>query len=205
MIKMRKAPMRSALLAVVAALAVSACSFGPSGPPRDQNNICGILGERSSWGDALQDAENRWGAPPHVIAAIIWKESNFRAEARPPKKYAFFGLIPNGRVSSAYGYAQALDGTWDDYRDDTGNGWADRDDFDDAADFVGWYMSKTRQRNGLSMTDAYSQYLAYHEGHTGFKRGSWKSKGWLKNAASKVQRQAKRYEDQLRGCRGLLA
>ena len=204
MMRFKKTPVTGAALAVLAALVVAACS-GSSSPPRAQDNICGILGEKRSWGDALSDAENRWGAPPHVVMAIIWKESNFRADARPPKKYTFFGLIPNGRVSSAYGYSQALDGTWDWYQEETGNGWADRDDFDDAADFVGWYMAKTRKTNGLSMGDAYSQYLAYHEGHTGFKRGTWKSKGWLKGAASKVQRQSDRYEKQLRGCRGLLA
>lgn len=188
----------------VAALTLAACSSSPSGPPRDQANICGILGERGDWGDALSDAENRWQAPPEVVMAIIWRESSFRAKARTPKKYTFFGLVPNGRVSSAYGYSQALDGTWDWYREETGRSGADRDDFDDSVDFVGWYMNKTRTTNGLAMTDAYSQYLAYHEGHTGFKRGSWKSKNWLKNAASQVSERAARYRGQLSSCRALL-
>ena len=199
------APLRAVTMLCGAAILVSACSFSPSGPPRAQNNACGILGERGDWGEALADAERKWGAPPHVVMAIIWKESNFRADAQPPKKYAFFGLIPNGRVSSAYGYSQALDGTWDWYREETGNGWADRDDFDDSADFVGWYMARTRRVNGLGMNDAFSQYLAYHEGHTGYKRGRWKQKDWLKNAAGKVRSQAARYEGQLAGCRSLLS
>ncbi|MEM7270641.1 MAG: transglycosylase SLT domain-containing protein [Pseudomonadota bacterium] len=183
---------------------VAACSSSPS-VPRDQTNICGMLGQNDDWGEALSDAEHKWGAPPHVVMAFIWKESSFRHDAKTPKKYTFFGLIPNGRVSSAYGYSQALDGTWEWYQDETGNGWADRDDFDDSVDFIGWYMSKTRRTNGLSMTDAYSQYLAYHEGHTGYRRGSWKSKDWLKNAASRVTRRAEQYERQLGGCRALLA
>ena len=187
------------------ALGLAACASTPSGPPRDQSDICGMLEDRDSWGDALADAERKWGAPPHVVMAIIWKESSFRADARTPRKYTFFGLIPNGRVSSAYGYSQALDGTWEWYQDDTGNGWADRDDFDDSVDFIGWYMTKTRRSNGLAMTDAYSQYLAYHEGHTGYRRGNWKSNDWLKGAASKVSRQAARYERQLAGCRRLVA
>ena len=195
----------TATLLAAAALWLVACSSTPSGPPRDQTNICGMLGGREAWGEALSDAQHKWGAPPHVVMAIIWKESSFRHDAKTPKKYTFFGLIPNGRVSSAYGYSQALDGTWDWYRDETGNGWASREDFDDSVDFIGWYMTKTRRTNGLSMTDAYSQYLAYHEGHTGFKRGSWKKKDWLKNAASRVTRRAQDYERQLNGCRELLA
>ncbi|MEM6678914.1 MAG: hypothetical protein AAF675_13695, partial [Pseudomonadota bacterium] len=120
-------------------------------------------------------------------------------EARTPRTY-FLGMIPTGRVSSAYGYAQAIDSTWDWYREDSGNSGADRDDFEDAADFVGWYMAKTRRANGLPMTDAYSHYLAYHEGHTGYKRGSWQQKAWLKNAAGAVARQASRYRQQLDRC-----
>jgi hypothetical protein len=183
---------------------LAACSSSP-GVPRDQSNICGMLGERDEWGEALSDAQHKWGAPPEVVMAIIWKESSFRHDARPPKKTTFFGLIPNGRVSSAFGYPQALDGTWEWYQDDTGNGWASRDDFEDAVDFVGWYMAKTRSTNGLSMSDAYSQYLAYHEGHTGYKRRSWQDKNWLKNAASKVSTMAERYRGQLSSCRALLA
>ncbi|MEM7544382.1 MAG: transglycosylase SLT domain-containing protein [Pseudomonadota bacterium] len=189
----------------VAACVLAACSSSPSGPPRDQANICGILDERSDWGEALAETQNRWGAPPEVVMAIIWRESSFRAKARTPKKYTFFGLIPNGRVSSAYGYSQALDGTWEWYQEETGNGWADREDFDDSADFVGWYMNKTRRTNGLAMTDAYSQYLAYHEGHTGYKRGSWQSKNWLKNAASQVAQRAASYRGQLSSCRHRLS
>lgn len=197
---------RTIAAALAAATILSACSFGgDNSTPRNQRDACAILQYRSAWGEALAETERKWGAPPEVVMAIIWKESSFRAEARPPKKYTFFGLIPNGRVSSAYGYSQALDGTWDWYRKETGNRWADRDDFADAADFVGWYMRKTRRSNGLSMTDAYSQYLAYHEGHTGFRRGSWKKKKWLQTAASRVRTRAHEYGRQLQGCSSYVA
>lgn len=197
---------RFALFGALLAVAVLAgCASSPSGPPRNANNICDILDERDDWGEALAKTESRWGVPPEVVMAIIWKESSFRAKARPPKKYTFFGLVPNGRLSSAYGYSQAIDGTWEWYQDDTGNGWADRDDFDDATDFVGWYMNKTKRANGLAFTDAYSQYLAYHEGHAGFNRGSWRSKDWLKTAAGRVAGQADRYGRQLQSCRGYLS
>ena len=75
--------------------------------------------------------------------------------------------------SSAYGYAQALEGTWDDYRRSTGRRGADRDDFADSSDFIGWYMHGANRVNGVAMHDAYNQYLAYHEGKAGFARGSY--------------------------------
>ena len=43
----------------------------------------------------------------------------------------------------------------------------DRDDFDDALDFMGWFISKTYKVNGISKWDAYAQYLNYHEGWGG--------------------------------------
>lgn len=196
----------SPIIWAAALSALAACSFSsPSGPPRDQDNACNILEDRDDWGEALAEAEHKWGAPPHVVMAIIWKESNFRSQAKTPRKYTFFGLIPNGRVTSAYGYSQAIDSTWAWYQDETGNGWADRDDFDDSVDFIGWYMAKSRRTAGLPMNDAYGHYVAYHQGHTGYRRGKWKSNDWLKGAAGKVSRQAARYEVQLKGCRGLVA
>lgn len=197
--------MKRYLAPLCGVLLVAGCFGGSTSVPRDQTNACNILSGRSDWGDALADARAKWGAPPEVVMAIIWKESSFRSDAKTPKKYTFFGLIPNGRVSSAYGYSQALDGTWEWYQDETGNGWADREDFRDATDFVGWYMTKTLRSNGLAMTDAYNQYLAYHEGHTGYRRGNWKSKTWLKGAAARVQRRAADYGQQLRGCSHYIA
>lgn len=181
------------------ALALASCASTPSGPPRSQDNICAIFDERPDWRDATLAAAARWGAPVEVQMAIIWRESSFRGDAKTPKKYAL-GLIPWGRVSSAEGYSQAIDGTWDWYRRETGNGGADRDDFEDSADFVGWYMAKTRDTNGLAMHDAFNQYLAYHEGHTGYRRGNWRSKGWLIGAADQVAGQANRYRAQLSTC-----
>lgn len=189
-----------------AALALSGCIGGRDyATPREQDNACAILADRGEWGEALSETAHRWGAPPHVVMAIIWKESSFRATAKTPRTYTFFGLIPTGRQSTAYGYSQALDGTWGWYKEETGNGWADRDDFEDSVDFIGWYMAKTRRSNGLAMDDAYSQYIAYHQGHTGYRRGGWKSNDWLKGAAGRVARQAALYERQLAGCRSVLS
>ncbi|MCV5690043.1 hypothetical protein OFN32_38125, partial [Escherichia coli] len=78
-----------------------------------------------------------WGTPIHVAMAIIKQESSFRHDAKPPKDYVL-GFIPWGRVSSAYGYAQAQDPAWDDFQDSTGQG-GSRSNFDDSIMFVGWY------------------------------------------------------------------
>ncbi len=188
-------------VAFVAAMSVlTSCAGGSySGPPRAQNDICAIFAERPEWRDAVAASQRKWGAPVPVQMAIMWRESSFRSNVRPPKKY-FLGIIPNGNVSSAYGYAQAIDGTWDWYRRSTGNSGADRTDFDDAADFVGWYMAQSRDMNGIGMNDAYNQYLAYHEGHAGHRRGSYNAKNWLTGVAQKVAGQAARYRGQLRNC-----
>lgn len=190
---------RPAAGAIVMALLVGSCSSSSSGPPKAQDDICAIFAERPGWREAAYESALRWGAPVEVQMAIMWRESSFRGKVRPPKTYAL-GIIPWGRVSSAYGYAQAIDSTWEWYKKETGNRGADRDDFDDAADFVGWYMAKTMITNGILMHDAFNQYLAYHEGHTGYKRGDWRSKTALQQTATRVADQAVRYRGQLHRC-----
>ena len=190
---------RPALL-LSAALLVGSCASGPEGPPSNVENACAILSERPDWGAALDRAAIRWGAPPHVAMAIIWKESSFQPEARTSRTYTL-GFIPSGRRSSAYGFAQAIDGTWDWYRKETGRSGAKRNDFNDAADFVGWYMARSARVNGIGMDDPFNQYLAYHEGHAGWRRGGWRGKQWLQRVARQVSRKAEEYERQIAVCR----
>ena len=47
--------------------------------------------------------------------------------------------------------------------------------------------------------EAYT-HLAYHEGHNGFRRGTYGKKKWLQRVAWKVQTRAKSYTDQLASC-----
>ncbi|WP_026375517.1 hypothetical protein [Aestuariibacter salexigens] len=169
-------------------------------PPRNADNICDIFEEKDDWYDAAADMRDNWGVPIHVPMAMMYQESSFRADALPPRDYVFFGLIPWGRVSTAYGYSQAKTLTWEDYIRETGNGGADRDDFEDAIDFMGWFISKTYSVNGVSKWDAYAQYLNYHEGWGGFKRGTYNKKKWLVNVAKKVNDRAYRYATQLKSC-----
>ncbi|RMF39097.1 MAG: lytic transglycosylase [Alphaproteobacteria bacterium] len=185
---------------VVILILVGSCSIFGGGPMvSDIDDACTIIAERPDWYRAARNTESKWGLPPEVLFSIIWRESNFRPEAKTPRTY-FLGFIPTGRVSTAYGYPQAIDGTWDWYRRETGNRYASRESFRDAADFIGWYSRTTLRRNGIAQADAYHQYLAYHEGHTGYRRGNWKKKDWLLRAASAVRRQSQIYRSQLSRC-----
>ena len=85
-------------------------------PPENVENICAIFEEKRGWYKSAKKSEKRWGTPVHVQMSIIRQESTFQADARPPRGQ-LLGFIPWKRPSNAYGYAQALDGTWDWYRD----------------------------------------------------------------------------------------
>ncbi len=168
-------------------------------PPRNPQDSCQIFEEKSDWYDAAQDSYEKWGVPVPVQLAIIYQESRFNEDAKPPRTKLLW-VIPWKRPSSAYGYGQVLDGTWDRYRQATGNGWADRDDFEDVVDFIGWYCANASRKLGIRKDDAYRQYLAYHEGITGYKRGTHRRKRWLLKVAKNVARRADRYRAQLARC-----
>lgn len=185
-------------LAILILVILGSCARD-SRPPRDQDNACAILDQRNGWLRSLQRTEAEWGAPVHVQMAIIWKESSFRSRAKTRKVY-FLGSIPNGHVSTAFGFSQALDGTWAEYQDQTNSRGASRSNFRDATDFIGWYMNNSKRRNNIAMDDAYGQYLAYHEGHTGYSRGTYLEKDWLLNVARQVRNRAAQYEAQLHSC-----
>ncbi|MFD1912692.1 lytic transglycosylase [Halodurantibacterium flavum] len=189
------------LRAGVIVLLLASCGGGGNySAPRDLENACSIVQERPRYLAAMRASERKWGVPVHVQMATIHQESRFVGDARTPVRWAL-GVIPMGRQSSAYGYAQALDGTWEEYQRETGNRRARREDIRDATDFMGWYMNKTRQRNGIPLTDARNQYLAYHEGHGGYSRGSYNSKPWLLTVSNNVAARADRYQQQLVACR----
>jgi hypothetical protein len=172
-------------------------------PPKNPANVCSIFREKEDWYAATRKAQQRWGVPVPVQMAIINQESSYVEDARPPR-YRFLGFIPLWRPTSAYGYGQATDSTWEWYRNTTGNSGADRDEFEDAADFVGWYGHQSYTQLGIPKHDAYRQYLAYHEGHGGYKRRTHAKKAWLLKVARDVQAVAGRYRRQLGGCQAEL-
>ena len=105
-----------------------------------------------------------------------------------------------GFGSSAYGYPQAKDETWSDYQSKSGNYFASRDNIADACDFIGWYSQSSFQKLGIQKNDARNLYLAYHEGHGGFKRQTYNQKPWLLTISSKVAQRAQQFQQQLRAC-----
>jgi len=171
--------------------------------PSNLNNICDIFQEKRSWYKSAKRSFEKWGVPIHVQMAIIYQESRFEADAKPPRT-KLLGIIPTFRPSSAYGYAQIKDDTWAWYRAKSGNRGADRDDFDDVVDFIGWYGKQSQVRLGISKWNAEQQYLAYHEGHGGYAKKTYAQKPWLMKVAHKVGINASRYGKQLAGCQGEL-
>jgi len=189
---------RTLIMGAICAVA-SGCGQREFTAPRNLDSACALADERPNYVRAMRRTERRWGVPVHVQMATFHQESRLIGDARPPYRYAL-DVIPMGRLSSALGYSQALDATWEEYQTSTGNRRAQRTDIDDAADFMGWYMTITRERNGIALTDARNQYLAYHEGHTGYARGSYNAKPWLVAVADRVAARAEIYRVQLLSC-----
>lgn len=187
--------------AIACVLFLGSCgASGDFSAPRQLDNACSIVSERPDYLRAFRAVERRYGVPVPSLMAIIYQESKFIGDNRPPHRYAL-GVIPVGRQSSALGYSQALDGTWKEYQAEQGGRSSRREDIRDAADFMGWYMTKTVEETGVSITDTRNQYLAYHDGRTGFLRGTWRSKSWLIRIAGEVEARAVMYDQQLRSCR----
>ena len=191
----------SRLFRAMALLAIlGSCSAGYGSAPRSLDNACSILKERPEYRRAFKRTERNWGVPMPILMAIIYQESKFISDNRPPHQYAL-GVIPIGRQSSALGYSQALDGTWKEYQQERGGRGASRENIRDATDFMGWYMAQTVEETGVPLNDTRNQYLAYHDGRTGFLRGTYRSKPWLQRIAGEVEARAVTYDTQLKACR----
>ncbi len=170
--------------------------------PSNPNNICSIFRGEPDWYEAAVDAQDKWNTSIPGMMAFMYQESRFVAHAQPEREW-FLWIIPLPRKSTAYGYAQAQDPVWEEYTAD-GHAFDVRDDFDDAINFIGWYMHGSSRILGISKADIYSQYLAYHEGRGGFKRKTYNQKPWIKKVAGKVKKQTQRYALQLKSCKAEL-
>jgi hypothetical protein len=171
--------------------------------PTQLNDVCAIFSEKPAWYEEAHDSYVKWGVPIPLQLAVIHQESHFESDVRPPRD-TFLWIFPGSRPSSAYGYGQVLESTWDQYQESSGGMFADRDDFGDVADFIGWYGAVGERRFGIPKTDPYAFYLSYHEGHAGYVRGTYKRKRELQAIAAEVARRARRYERQLDSCESSL-
>jgi hypothetical protein len=193
----------AAVLCGFALVLLLVCTRRSEPPPEEPDDLCAIFTEKPSWCQSTQEAHARWGVSEAIQLAIIFQESGFVAGARPPRRPILW-IIPGRRPSSAYGYAQVVDTTWEEYRARTHRPRARRDDFDDVAHFVAWYLAEIHHLVGISKDDPFNLYLAYHEGPTGYRDRRWQDKKWLHQAASDVARRARTYQTQYDACRDSL-
>ena len=176
-------------------------SMGCSSIPKNTANSCQIFNERYLWYKHTKKVEKKWGTPIYIQLAIIKMESDFDWLAKPERQ-KIFKIIPYKRPSSSFGYSQAVKGTWEQYKRETGNKFATRVRFKDSVDFIGWYTNKTETILKISKKDAFKQYLAYHEGWGNFK--NYKKNKRVIRLATKVEKQSNIYKKQLSKCKSSL-
>ena len=169
--------------------------------PKNTSNSCSIFSERYLWYKHTKKTEKKWGTPIYIQLAIIKMESDFNWLAKP-KRQKIFKVIPYKRPSSSFGYSQAVKGTWKQYKNETGNKLATRTRFKDSVDFIGWYTNKTEKILKIPKTDAFKQYIAYHEGWGNYK--NYKKNTKVIGLAKKVKKQSDKYKNQLQKCKKTL-
>ena len=170
---------------------------GCSSIPSNTSNSCLIFDEKYLWYKHVKKVEQKWGTPIYIQLAFIKMESDFDWLAKPPRQ-KIFKVIPFKRPSSSFGYSQAIKGTWEQYKKETGNKLATRARFKDSVDFIGWYTNKTQSILKISKSDAFRQYLAYHEGWGNYKY--YKKNKKVISLAKKVEKQSYIYKKQLLNC-----
>ena len=172
---------------------ITSCSSIPS----NTSDGCSIFKERYLWYKHAKRSEQKWGTPIYIQLAIIKWESGFNWLAKPPRQ-KIFKVIPYKRPSSSFGYSQAVKGTWEQYKKETGNKVASRARFKDSVDFIGWYTNKSKSILNISQKDAFKQYVAYHEGWGNYKY--YKKNEKVINLAKRVEKQSSIYKKQLSQC-----
>ena len=175
-------------------LFISSCSS----IPKSTSNSCEIFNEKYFWYKHAKKTEKKWGTPISLQLAIIKMESDFNWLAKPPR-HKLFKVIPYKRPSSSLGYSQAVEGTWDQYKNETNKPLATRLRFKDSVDFIGWYTNKTEKILKISKKDSFRQYIAYHEGWGNYK--NYKKNAKVISLAKKVEQNTNKYKKQLNDCK----
>ena len=119
---------------------------------------CILFKEKKNWYKATKKSFDKWGVPISLQLAIINQESSFNQFAKPKRK-RLSGFIPGNRPSSAFGFAQVTDPTWNWYKLRTGNANASRANFNDVTDFIGWYVNQSNKILGIDKNDIYYKSL----------------------------------------------
>ena len=187
------------LLSLISIFVVACTSI----QPKNTADSCILFEEKKNWYKSTKKSYEKWGTSIALQLAIINQESSFTQFAKPERK-KIFGIIPGPRPSTAFGFAQVTNPTWDWYKTKTGNKNASRANFKDITDFIGWYVVQSEKIVGISKNDFYNQYLAYHEGQGGWKKGTHQNKKWLIEVAKNVERNANMYNIQLKDCENKL-
>ncbi|WP_181318413.1 transglycosylase SLT domain-containing protein [Photobacterium kishitanii] len=186
---MRFKKLKIAMCAMII-LSCSGCSsmIQESVGTKTPSDACKTLTQNKDWMVATHKAYRRWGIPISVQLSVIRHESSFNRDA-------------SATTSSAYGYAQALNDTWKEYKKATNNKTASRGSFFDSTDFIGWYWNEAQKKIHFSPYNARAFYLSYHEGIGGYQRRSYLKKTWLMKKSKTVQMIADKYRFQLNKCR----
>ena len=167
--------------------------------PKNTKNACSIFSEHYLWYKHVKVSSEKYGAPVHVILAFVNKESGFNRWAKP-QRTKLFKIIPYKRPSSSFGYSQAINKTWEQYKSETNNPLALRARFKDSVLFIGWYINKTHKVNKIPFHDSYRQYLNYYLGWGNYANKTYKTDKKAIIFAKSVQKQSNIYRNQLKGC-----
>ena len=167
--------------------------------PKNTQNACSIFSERYLWYKHAKNSSEKYGVPVHLILAFVNKESGFNRWAKP-ERTKLFKIIPYKRPSSSFGYSQAIDKTWDQYKNETNNMLALRSRFKDSVMFIGWYINKTHQMNKIPLNDSYRQYLNYYLGWGNYANKTYQTDKKAILFAKSVQKQSNIYRNQLIKC-----
>lgn len=188
-----------AFISVIASLAAltSGCS---SDPASGADNLCSVFQDHDAWYAAAHRTHQKYGIPMHVAFALLVHEDSVASGNARDKTVSFQNGAVIKPISEEQGYLVVDDAVWEEYLDDEGSFLSDRDDFTDALDFIGWYMTKTKERTGIAYTDAYNQYLNYREGWDAYKGGEHQGKDWLVTEAESARERAERFRTQLLHC-----
>ena len=178
---------------------VASCSSIPKYP----SNACKIFGERYLWYKHAKKSSETYWAPIHIILAFVNKESVFNRWAKP-KRTKLFKIVPYKRPSSSFGYSQAVNKTWELYKNETNSPLALRTRFKDSVMFIGWYINKTNRINKIPLNDSYRQYLNYYLGWGNYSKEVYKKDKKSIIYAKNVEKQSNIYKGQLTECKKAL-